>query len=113
MKVLSVRQPYASLLVRGIKRFESRTWSTDYRGPLLIHASSTQVSKDAIAYIENDRQFFDAVVAQGWTTYTAIRGLRRRIRAGSFISGGRSFARASSSAAFSTMKPQSLIWGVI
>lgn len=37
---LSVRQPYAWLIVRGLKPIENRTWSTTYRGPLIIHASS-------------------------------------------------------------------------
>lgn len=36
---LSVRQPWASLIVLGLKDVENRTWTTKYRGPLLIHAS--------------------------------------------------------------------------
>jgi activating signal cointegrator 1 len=39
MKTLSLLQPWASLVVSGIKRIETRSWSTRYRGPLLIHAS--------------------------------------------------------------------------
>ena len=39
-KVLSVRQPYASLLVKGIKDVENRSRKTNFRGTLLIHASS-------------------------------------------------------------------------
>lgn len=39
MKVLSIRQPWAHLIIAGIKRIENRTWNTNYRGPLLIHAS--------------------------------------------------------------------------
>jgi hypothetical protein len=38
-RVLSVRQPWAHLIVAGIKTIENRTWTTRYRGPLLIHAS--------------------------------------------------------------------------
>jgi activating signal cointegrator 1 len=41
VKVLSVRQPWAQLLVTGQKRFETRSWHTHYRGPLAIHASQT------------------------------------------------------------------------
>ena len=41
MKTLSIRQPWAWLIVNGIKTVENRTWSTQYRGPLLIHASKT------------------------------------------------------------------------
>ena len=40
MKALSVRQPWAWLLVEPYKNVENRTWSTKYRGELLIHASS-------------------------------------------------------------------------
>jgi hypothetical protein len=39
VKTLSVKQPYATLICAGVKRVENRTWKTDYRGRLLIHAS--------------------------------------------------------------------------
>ena len=38
MKALSIRQPWAELIVAGLKDIENRTWRTDYRGPVLIHA---------------------------------------------------------------------------
>jgi len=38
MKVLSLIQPWASLIALGEKKIETRSWKTDYRGPLLIHA---------------------------------------------------------------------------
>lgn len=38
MKTLTVCEPYAHLIASGVKRVENRTWKTDYRGPLLIHA---------------------------------------------------------------------------
>lgn len=37
---LSVRQPWSWLLVNGHKDVENREWSTNYRGPLLIHAGA-------------------------------------------------------------------------
>lgn len=40
MKALTVFQPYAWLIVKGIKPIENRTWSTRHRGPLLIHAGA-------------------------------------------------------------------------
>lgn len=40
IKCLSVRQPWAWLIVAGHKSLENRTWDTKYRGPLLIHASA-------------------------------------------------------------------------
>jgi hypothetical protein len=39
MKALSIRQPWAWLIIRGWKDVENRTWKTNYRGPLLIHTS--------------------------------------------------------------------------
>ena len=48
LKVLSVREPWASLMFigAGAKDVENRTWSTKHRGRLLIHASSTLILKD-------------------------------------------------------------------
>lgn len=40
MKAISIRQPWAWLIVNGYKDIENRTWDTKYRGPVLIHASS-------------------------------------------------------------------------
>jgi hypothetical protein len=39
MRALSVFQPWASLLVLGRKRFETRSWRTTHRGLLAIHAA--------------------------------------------------------------------------
>ena len=39
MKAISIHQPWASLLVTGRKRFETRAWHTTHRGPVAIHAS--------------------------------------------------------------------------
>ena len=35
---LSIRQPWAELILRGLKSIELRKWATDYRGPLWLHA---------------------------------------------------------------------------
>ena len=39
MKALSLRQPWAWLVVNGIKDLENRSWRTNLRGKFLIHAS--------------------------------------------------------------------------
>lgn len=39
MKVISILQPWASLIVHGHKKIETRSWNTKYRGEILIHAS--------------------------------------------------------------------------
>jgi hypothetical protein len=40
LKVLSIRQPWASLIMRGHKLIENRKWRTEYRGELFIHAAA-------------------------------------------------------------------------
>lgn len=43
MKVISLLQPWASLVVIGAKKIETRSWNTKYRGPVLIHASKRKI----------------------------------------------------------------------
>lgn len=45
MKVLSLTEPYATLIKENKKKIETRSWKTSYRGELYIHASSTHISK--------------------------------------------------------------------
>lgn len=46
MKALSIRQPYAWLIVNGHKDIENRDWSTNFRGRVLIHAGLTYPKRD-------------------------------------------------------------------
>lgn len=39
IKALTLTQPWATLVAVGAKRIETRSWSTNYRGPLAIHAA--------------------------------------------------------------------------
>ncbi|HSU72464.1 MAG TPA: ASCH domain-containing protein [Candidatus Binatia bacterium] len=41
MKALSLKQPWAELVVSGKKTIETRFWNTSFRGKFLIHASLT------------------------------------------------------------------------
>ena len=38
MKVITIKQPWATLIAKGYKEYEFRTWKTKYRGDILIHA---------------------------------------------------------------------------
>ena len=40
MKVLTLNQPWATLVSEGIKKYEFRSWKTNYRGKVLIHAGA-------------------------------------------------------------------------
>ena len=39
MKAITIKQPWASLIVEGMKDIENRTWQTKFRGRVLVHAA--------------------------------------------------------------------------
>ena len=39
IKAITIYQPWASLKACGAKKFETRGWATNYRGPIAIHAA--------------------------------------------------------------------------
>jgi hypothetical protein len=45
LRALTVKQPHASAILSGAKPIEFRTWTTDYRGDLLITASANPKTK--------------------------------------------------------------------
>lgn len=49
---LSMHQPWASLVVHGIKQFEGRGWSTDHRGFLWIASTAREPDDEEIAHME-------------------------------------------------------------
>ena len=51
MKTITIKQPWATLIMQGDKRFEFRNWQTAYRGELLIHAGKS-IDKEAIKRLE-------------------------------------------------------------
>lgn len=65
MKVLSLLQPWASLVVLGHKEIETRSWNTKYRGPLLIHASA------GIGKVQR-QMFLDGLVKQCLREYATL-----------------------------------------
>lgn len=54
VKVLSVKNPYAYLIIQGGKDVENRTWTTDYRGRLYIH-----VSGDTLPFLTEEPNLTD------------------------------------------------------
>ena len=54
MKAITLWQPWASLLACGAKIYETRSWKTDYRGPIAIHAAQKPAHKIFSKLIEYD-----------------------------------------------------------
>lgn len=87
MKAISLWQPWASLCIQGLKQYETRSWTTAYRGDLVIHAAKrplTRADYDLVEFWEvsgfvddefawflnHDPRYFGA--ALGIVTLTAI-----------------------------------------
>ena len=52
MKVITIKQPFATLIAEGLKEYEFRTWKTKYRGDILIHAGKG-IDKKAMKKFEH------------------------------------------------------------
>jgi hypothetical protein len=63
MKAISLWQPWASCMAAGVKRNETRSWATSYRGPLAIHAAKLW-SQDVRDWVSAD-PFFDILKPRG------------------------------------------------
>ena len=61
MKTITIWEPWASLIVDGIKDIENRDWYTTYRGPVLIHAGK-KYDQEAPRFIQ--RKFPDLLVPE-------------------------------------------------
>ena len=59
MKVLSIKEPWASLIMNGTKKIETRSWKTKYRGEIYIHASSSKakITKSEVYELIKDMNF--------------------------------------------------------
>lgn len=42
MKALTIREPFATLIKDKVKIYETRSWKTNYRGEIYIHAAKTK-----------------------------------------------------------------------
>ncbi len=57
MKALTLHQPWAHLVAQGIKTLETRSWKTNYRGHLAIHAAADYrtVEADSVLLASNTK----------------------------------------------------------
>ena len=69
MKALSIKEPWATMILKGKKVIETRTWKTNYRGKILLCASKNPKSEisgcafataeivDCLPMIKDDEKF--------------------------------------------------------
>lgn len=58
MKILSIKEPFATLIKDKVKIYETRSWKTYYRGEIYIHASLSLSKSENVStakkYLKSD-----------------------------------------------------------
>ena len=62
MKVLTVKEPWASLIINGYKKYEFRSWKTKYRGKILIHAGMSLEKDAAKRFSEYNLEYYKGAI---------------------------------------------------
>ena len=73
MKAISLWEPWATFMALGLKRNETRHWSTSHRGPLLIHAAKRKMTK---AEFKAMRQIIDYEIGMMNLSYGMLYGVQ-------------------------------------
>ena len=90
MRAITIWQPWASLLAHRVKKYETRSWATAYRGPIAIHAATIKVPQVLNKCFPEERDrltFFDAVAKglHGCYTGKEIENILNGLPTGSVI----------------------------
>ena len=62
IKAITIKQPWATLIAIGEKKFETRSWATKHRGPIAIHAGKA-IDKEAF----NEPAIYSTLIKHGIT----------------------------------------------
>ena len=62
MKVLTIKEPYATLIAEGLKEYEFRTWKTTYRGDILIHAAKTPNNENKKRFVDRNLNYKEGYI---------------------------------------------------
>lgn len=73
MKALSIKQPWAWLIVRGYKPLENRSWKTKFRGEFGIHAS-LQFDMDGYRWVEENAEQLGVDMSEFPLPYEFVKG---------------------------------------
>lgn len=73
MKALSIKQPWAWLIVNGYKPFENRSWQTKFRGEFGVHAS-LQLDNEGYKWVEENSKKLGVDMSEFPLPYEFVRG---------------------------------------
>lgn len=61
-KVLTIKEPWCSLIINGYKKYEFRSWKTSYRGKVLLHAGKSLEKDNAKRFIEYNLNYSKGLI---------------------------------------------------
>lgn len=65
MKALTIKEPWATLIIEGYKKYEFRSWKTNYRGKILIHAGKTLEKESVEKFMDYNLKYtFGAIIGE-------------------------------------------------
>lgn len=85
MRGLSLLEPWASLMARGYKRVETRSWRTAYRGDVVIHASAGRTACRITHEVEKLWRDAGLEMPEGWPMKAAEYPLGRLLAVGRLV----------------------------
>ena len=69
MQALTIKQPWASLIINGYKKYEFRSWKTNYRGKILIHAGLSTEKKEQQYFSDYNLNYINgAIIGEAYIT---------------------------------------------
>ena len=86
MKTLTIKQPWAGLIISGIKDIENRTWKTKFRGRVLIHTGFKEV-KNWVNIQSVNKYYTDLASYAGFSTSEIRKALVDNCKVNSAIIG--------------------------
>lgn len=66
MRAITLWQPWASLIALGLKKYETRSWTTSYRGKLLIHAAQRPIDSEGWLVVHQACELSGQEVLGSW-----------------------------------------------
>ena len=68
MKVISIKEPYGTCIIKHHKLVETRSWKTTYRGEIYIHTSKSlmkdPITNSAYKYISKDELQYEMIIGK-------------------------------------------------
>jgi len=86
MRIITLWQPWATLIALGLKQYETRSWATSYRGKLAIHAAKRPMKHDELMLVSKSLpSSHHALMQQFWQASLRDTPTMKRVPLGAIV----------------------------